>query len=703
MKDFGDDLCHEMKQFAGQHRELHILAKRHQLLGAWMLSPIGKPSVQFLEKQSLDEAIAKGYFKPLTYSSYHNKLSIPRHTLGQKRALAVQLGYCLMNFFDSDFNSDNFHFLGVYGNIIDAERLYFSISSKLPSSPELRIFKAGHPILLAFVKILIELDDGEHLPIHINPHYGTENTQIWANFFEYAQGKESERSDSYLEALLGCLNVHTQLYCIDASAPEGDDLIRKELYHHVVQKLELALEECTNPFRPKRERSLSPPASNTRGRPSSACDRRTSWSERTAVEQCQKRVHKEPTENEANTAKRLREGTDGPEPEPQRRRPDYVEKAASSFDSASDLRVRHNQDYTKSGYNPPSSRGSFEVAIICALPLEYNAISLLFDHFWDQHGDSYGKTKGDDNNYRTGRMSKVDVVLLLLPGIGKAAAASAAAGIRSSYPELKQVLLAGICGGVPYRELGDGKFDEILLGDVIISTTLVQCDLGRRFPDSFQTKDDPETALPRARKHIRSILAPLGAKSIREQIERRATHFLEQIQADNDEYQYPGAASDRLFNAGYRHKHQHQEQCACCAKCHSSSNLVCESSRRLSCHELGCGDEYLVMRDRLERKRELQSTGRVREAQAPLVFLGRVGSGDTVLKCGEERDRLARQYNILSLEMEGAGIWDDLPCIVVKGVCDYADSHKNKRWQHFAAATAASVVKALLERYIQTR
>ncbi|OAA37530.1 zinc finger protein [Beauveria brongniartii RCEF 3172] len=232
---------------------------------------------------------------------------------------------------------------------------------------------------------------------------------------------------------------------------------------------------------------------------------------------------------------------------------------------------------------------------------------------------------------------------------------------------------------------------------------LVQCDLGRRFPDSFQTKDDLETALPRARKHIRGILAPLGAKYIREQIQRRATHFLEQIQADNEEYKYPGAASDRLFHASYRHKHQRQEQCACCANCRRSSDLVCETSRGLSCHELGCDDDHLVARERLDRKRELEKMDLVREAQTPSIFLGRVGSGDTVLKSGEERDRLARQYNILSLEMEGAGIWEDLPCIVVKGVCDYADSHKNKQWQHFAAATAASVVKALLERYIQTR
>lgn len=43
-----------------------------------------------------------------------------------------------------------------------------------------------------------------------------------------------------------------------------------------------------------------------------------------------------------------------------------------------------------------------------------------------------------------------------------------------------------------------------------------------------------------------------------------------------------------------------------------------------------------------------------------------------------------------------------MPCIVVKGMCDYADSHKHKGWQYFAAATAASASKAILERYIRT-
>jgi nucleoside phosphorylase len=47
--------------------------------------------------------------------------------------------------------------------------------------------------------------------------------------------------------------------------------------------------------------------------------------------------------------------------------------------------------------------------------------------------------------------------------------------------------------------------------------------------------------------------------------------------------------------------------------------------------------------------------------------------------------------------MEGAGICGNLPCVVIKGVCDYVDSHKNKLWQKYAALTAAACVKAFLE------
>jgi nucleoside phosphorylase len=70
------------------------------------------------------------------------------------------------------------------------------------------------------------------------------------------------------------------------------------------------------------------------------------------------------------------------------------------------------------------------------------------------------------------------------------------------------------------------------------------------------------------------------------------------------------------------------------------------------------------------------------------------------MKSGQHRDEIARIEKVIGFEMEGAGVWDNILCIIIKGVCDYADSHKNKLWQAYAAATGASVAKALLEYWV---
>jgi nucleoside phosphorylase len=67
------------------------------------------------------------------------------------------------------------------------------------------------------------------------------------------------------------------------------------------------------------------------------------------------------------------------------------------------------------------------------------------------------------------------------------------------------------------------------------------------------------------------------------------------------------------------------------------------------------------------------------------------------MKSGEHRDRLVQSEGVVGFEMEGAGVWDNISCIIIKGVCDYADSHKNKAWQSYAAATGAAAAKAFLE------
>ncbi|PON27623.1 pfs domain-containing protein [Trichoderma gamsii] len=361
---------------------------------------------------------------------------------------------------------------------------------------------------------------------------------------------------------------------------------------------------------------------------------------------------------------------------------------------------------SKPAVSRPASRDEFEIAIVCALPFEYNAVVILLDQCWDEEGDPYGRARGDNNTYTTGSMGGFNIVVLLLPGIGKVEAAGSAASLRSSYPDIKVLFLNGICGGVPFV-----KGEELLLGDVIISKTVVQYDRGSRYPDAFKTTDTIDAQPGRASKNIRSFTAILETDRGSDRLEKRAAFLLDVIQRTFEErdqrhrktvtYAYPGSSNDKLFEPSYHHKHRTSPTCRC-SNSDQNENLVCEASRKLSCDQLGCDPARLVPRIRIKQKKQLEEDGNIKDAQAPSVFIGRVGSGDTVLKSGIGRDRLAREHDILAFETEGSGIWDEYPCIIVKGVCDYADSHNNKDWQNFAAATAASVVKGLIEHYPKT-
>ena len=120
-------------------------------------------------------------------------------------------------------------------------------------------------------------------------------------------------------------------------------------------------------------------------------------------------------------------------------------------------------------YVAPHTRDAFEVAIICALRIESDAVEAVFDQFWEEEVE-YGKVKGDSNSYTLGRISRYSVVLAYMPGIGRAASATVAASFRASFSSIRLGLIVGVCGGVPRDE--DANSD-ILLGDVIISTGVV--------------------------------------------------------------------------------------------------------------------------------------------------------------------------------------------------------------------------------------
>jgi nucleoside phosphorylase len=342
----------------------------------------------------------------------------------------------------------------------------------------------------------------------------------------------------------------------------------------------------------------------------------------------------------------------------------------------------------------PASREEFHVAIVCASTSEFDAISSLIDEFWDEDGFSYGKAQGDNNSYSTGRIGKHNVVMVLLPSMGKVNAAMAAAHLQISYRQIRLALLVGICGAVPYTE----AHEEILLGDVIISTSIIQYDLGKQYPDGFVSRASDKDEVIRPQRKIRDLISQCQSHAEQARLISLTSSFLRDIQnsSSTQKSQYPGATRDKLFRASYIHKHQILPDCLCASN-HGESDIVCDESRRLACEQLGCDDKSLILRERL-RQLENDNT----QEHYPRIFFGRFGCADTIIKSGKQRDALAAQHNVIAFDMESAGLWEQLPSIVIRGVSDYADSHRNKVWQPFAAITAACTMKALLEIFVDT-
>jgi nucleoside phosphorylase len=328
----------------------------------------------------------------------------------------------------------------------------------------------------------------------------------------------------------------------------------------------------------------------------------------------------------------------------------------------------------------PLSRTDFTIAIICALTLEADAVEALFDETYDRLGQLYGKQPGDANSYINGRIGEHNIVLCYMPGMGKGSAASVASSLRVSYTGVQLALVVGICGGAPYLS-GDQK---IFLGDVIISETVVEYDFGRQYPGGFQRKTDVKDILGRPDREVRTLLTGLKAARTRIEFQDQMYQHLRIIQQSDEQWQHP-RSDDVLFEASYHHKHYGEgSSTRCCCFLGNSPDNICKDALEKTCDSLGCDES------RVSRRRDGA------EAVKASAHIGKVASADTVMKSGEHRDKIVREESVIGFEMEGPGVSDNVSCIIIKGVCDYADSHKSKTWQAYAAATGASAAKAFL-------
>ena len=88
-----------------------------------------------------------------------------------------------------------------------------------------------------------------------------------------------------------------------------------------------------------------------------------------------------------------------------------------------------------------------------------------------------------------------------------------------------------------------------------------------------------------------------------------------------------------------------------------------------------------------------------RETIQLIIYYNTIALGGKVIRDGLARNRLVKELRgeILCFEIKAGGLLDIIPCLVIKGICDYIDSYKTKKWQKYTSVTIAIYIKSLLK------
>ncbi|KAF3162229.1 hypothetical protein TWF751_010812 [Orbilia oligospora] len=300
------------------------------------------------------------------------------------------------------------------------------------------------------------------------------------------------------------------------------------------------------------------------------------------------------------------------------------------------------------------SHDSYTIGWICALPLEMAAARAMLDEI---HGDLPNPSK-DLNGYVFGAIGNHYVVMACLPsGIyGTTPAALVVSQMQSSFPSIRFYMMVGIGGGIPTKT-------DIRLGDVVVSVPTGQCpgvvqhDRGKIVVGGHMEQTGNLHGPPRGLLNVVSKLRAIHSSDgnricqLLEEAESKLSKKIGFIRPKED---------DILFRAEYDHI--------------DSSSDTCDY----------CNEHEALIRPS-------------RDTHDPVIHYGIIASGNTVIKDGKSRDLIGEKNGAYCFEMEAAGVADVVECLVIRGICDYSDSHKNKRWQPYAAATAAGYAKELLQ------
>ncbi|KAJ0358454.1 hypothetical protein COL26b_014491 [Colletotrichum chrysophilum] len=301
------------------------------------------------------------------------------------------------------------------------------------------------------------------------------------------------------------------------------------------------------------------------------------------------------------------------------------------------------------------SRDDYKVAWIC--PLEVEQIAAM--EMLDEEHPALPKPPADHNVYSLGSINGHNIVIAGLHQPGNCPAATVVAQMRMTFPNLRFGLLVGIGGGVPVQT--DNGI--IRLGHVVVSkpagghSGALQYDHGKAKDGHFERTGalaPPPAVLLNAAQALAVQRARLGVDPVQQNARR-----IDITSRGLRRFQYPGERHDHLFPPDYIHQHQ---RVSCATDCDPSKRIPRTSD----------DDDTFV-----------------------IVHRGNIASGELVVKDALLRDTLAQQHGLLCFEMEAAGAIADFPCLVVRGISDYCDSHKNDMWHGYAAAVAAAYARQL--------
>ncbi len=297
-----------------------------------------------------------------------------------------------------------------------------------------------------------------------------------------------------------------------------------------------------------------------------------------------------------------------------------------------------------------TNASQYRLAIVTALPKEFAAVEVMLD----QHDDI--TIPGDSGRYTVGNIGPHPVVVTLLPKMGNNPATAVSSNLLRSFPTISDILMVGIAGGVPDPNNAE---NHVRLGDIVVSMDagVMQFDLGKL--EQVVRKREP----PHAHFTIRATDPPPSARL------QQAVRLLEarRIRGEQPWEQYITRAT-ALENAVRPPK---------------TKDILYDSH-----------DPSKIIPHPKDA---------TRVSRQPKLHYGLIGSSNMLLKEPKLRDRLRDEYNVRAIEMEGSGIatatWmsGNTGYLLIRGICDYCDSHKNDMWQGYAAAVAAAYARALIE------